>query len=84
MTSVEPSQGPHKVHFDNYDDRGQVTNSQRLWPKVDWVVKLKMDRKKLKKVKKVKNSKGDVYLHEGDVNLANYQYSIDKNTNTKD
>ena len=80
MTSVKPSQGPRKVLLDSCDDRGQVTNSQRLWPKVDWVIKLKMD---IKKVKEVKNSNGGVYLYEGDVNLANYQYSIDKNTNTK-
>ena len=32
------------------------------------------------KVKKVKNSKGDVYLYEGDVDLENCQYSIYQNT----
>ena len=81
MTSLEPSHGPHKILLDNYDDRGQVTTSQRLWAKADWVIKLKMD---IKKVKKVKNSKDDVYFHEGDVDLENCQHRIYKNPNIKD
>ena len=81
FTFIDPSNDPKKILLNNYDDAGQVVNSQRLWAKLDWVIELKVDRNK---VKKVKNSNRDVYLYEGDVHLENCQYSIYKNPNTKD
>ena len=81
FTSIDPSNDPKTILLNNYDDRGFVINSQRLWAKIDWVIELKMD---MNKVKKVKNSNRDVYLHEGDVDLNNYRYSIYENPNTKD
>ncbi|CAH3046870.1 unnamed protein product, partial [Porites lobata] len=73
FTFIDPSNDPKKILLNNYDDAGQVVNSQRLWAKLDWVIELKVDRNK---VKKVKNSNRDVYLYEGDVHLENCQYSI--------
>ena len=81
FTSIDPGNDPKTILLNNYDDRGFVINSQRLWAKIDWVIELKMD---MNKVKKVKNSNRDVYLHEGDVDLNNHRYSIYKNANTKD
>ena len=81
FTSIDPSNDPKKILLNNYDDAGQVVNSQRLWAKIGWVIELKMD---INKVKKVINSNRDVYLYEGDVDLNNYQYTIYENPNTKD
>ena len=80
FTSLDPSQDPKELLYNNYDDAGQVVKSQRLWAKFDWVVEVKMDKNE---AKKIKNSKGDVYLHEGDVDLQKCQYSIYKNPITQ-
>ena len=81
MTSLEPRHGPNEILFNNFDDRGHVTARQtRFWDKIEWVIKLEMD---INKVKKVENIERDVYLHEGDIKLENYQYSIEPNPYTK-
>ena len=81
FTSIDPSNDPKKILLNNYDDRGFVVNSKRLWRKIDWVVEVDMDKNE---VTKVSNSNRDVYLYEGDVDLDNYQYRIYENEKTKD
>ena len=81
FTSIDPSNDTKKILLNNYDDRGQVVNSRKLWAKIDWVIKIKMDENEVEKVSGVSNR--DVYLYEGDVHLKNYpQHSIEKNPNT--
>ena len=81
FTSIDPSKDPKKILLNNYDDRGQVVNSKKLWAKIDWVIKIKMDKNDVEKVSGVSNR--DVYLFDGDVHLKHYpQYSIEKNPNT--
>ena len=81
FTSIDPSNDPKKILLNNYDDRGQVVNSRKLWAKIDWVIKIKMDENEVEKVSGVSNR--DVYLYEGDVHLKKYpQHSIEKNPNT--
>ena len=82
LTSLDPRLHVQKeILINNYDDAGQVQRSERLWAKPEWVVELKMDKNE---VEKIKNSKGDVYLHEGDIDLKKCQeYSIYKNPITQ-
>ena len=59
----------------------KVVNSRKLWAKIDWVIKIKMDENEVEKVSGVSNR--DVFLYEGDVHLKKYpQHSIEKNPNT--
>ena len=82
FTSIDPSNDPKKILLNNYDDAGQVVNSKKLWAKIDWVIKIKMEdyENEFEKVSGVSNR--DVYLYEGDVHLNNYQYRIYKNPNS--
>mmetsp|Transcript_51745 Transcript_51745/g.82649 ORF Transcript_51745/g.82649 Transcript_51745/m.82649 type:complete len:125 (-) Transcript_51745:279-653(-) len=80
FTSIDPSNDPKKILLNNYDDRGQVVNSKRLWAKIGWVIEINMNENEVEKVPGVSNR--DVYLYEGDVHLNNYQCSIYKNPNT--
>ena len=79
FTSIDPSNDPETILLNNYDDRGFVKNSQRLWAKIDRVIEVKMQ---MNNVKKCYDSNRDVYLYEGDVHLNNYQHRIYKNPNT--
>ena len=79
FTSIDPNNNPKKILLNNYDDRGNVVNSKRLWDKIDWVIEVNMDKNE---VTKVSIDNRDVYLYEGDVDLKNYQYSIYKNPHT--
>ena len=79
FTSIDPRNNPRTILLNNYDDRGHVINSQRLWAKIDWVVEVKME---MNKVEKVSASNRDVYLYKGDVHLSSYQHSIYKNPKT--
>ena len=82
FTSLDPNRDPKELLYNNYDDRGQVGRSKRLWAKLDWVVEVEMDVNEVEKAETPPNR--DVYLYKGNVNLKNYQYRIYKNTNTKD
>ena len=82
FTSIDPRHDPKEILYNNYDDRGQVGKSKRLRAKLDWVVEVEMDVNEVEKTET--DSNRDVYLHKGNVNLKNYQYSIYKNTNKKD
>lgn len=79
FTSIDPSNDPKTILLNNYDDRGFVINSQRLWAKIDWVIEVKMQ---MNNIEKVYDSNRDVYLYKGDVHLNNYQHSIYKNPKT--
>ena len=79
FTSIDPNNDPKKILLNNYDDRGNVVNSKRLWDKIDWVIEVNMDENKVTKVSK---DNRDVYLYKGDVDLKNYQCKIYKNPRT--
>ncbi|XP_068743939.1 uncharacterized protein [Montipora capricornis] len=79
FTSIDPNSDPKKILLNNYDDRGNVVNSKRLWDKIDWVIEVNMDETE---VTKVSIDNRDVYFYEGDVDLKNYQYKIYKNPRT--
>ena len=87
FTSIDPNNDPKKILLNNYDDRGNVVNSKRLWDKIDWVIEVNMDENKVTKVvfddpKNQSQNNRDVYLYEGDVDLKNYQCKIYKNPHT--
>ena len=80
FTSIDPSNDPTSIFFNNYDDRGFVINIKRLWAKIDWVIEVKVD---MNEVETVYESNRDEYLYKCDVYLNNYQYySIYKNPET--
>ena len=83
FTSLDPGlHDPKKILLNNYDDAGQVTTSQRLWAKLDWVVEVEMDVNEVEKTET--DPDRDVYLYKGNVNLNDYHYRIYKNRNLKD
>ena len=83
FTSLDPRlHDPKEILRNNFDDRGQVTTSQRLWAKLDWVVEVEMDVNEVEKTET--DPDRDVYLYKGNVNLHDYQYRIYKNPNIKD
>ena len=83
FTSLDPRlHDPKEILHNNFDDRGQVTTSQRLWAKLDWVVEVEIDVNEVEKTET--DPDRDVYLYGGNVNLNNYQYKIYKNPNIKD
>ncbi|KAK3749699.1 hypothetical protein QZH41_014972 [Actinostola sp. cb2023] len=80
FTSLDPYNDPKSILLNNYDDRGRVTNSKRLWAKIEWVVEVCIDEDK---VEKVEEGNRDVYLYpDGDVDLTKYQWKVYKNPNT--
>ena len=78
FTSVGPYNDPKSILLNNYDDRGRVINSKRLWDRIQCVVEVAMPVNEVEKITGVKNQ--DIYLYpEYDVILLKYQHSIYRN-----
>ncbi len=73
-TSLAPEVGIWDIAWNNYD--GIINVNKGMLRKAEWGIKVTLPASTVKEVKDPKNSKRDILMHDGVIDLNEYPYEV--------